>query len=72
VGDNSLFLLNNWVETAPAPKPRNADVVNSRRWLLRRARACARDRGLKPNLVAVDFYDSGDLFGAVDKLNGVR
>ena len=71
-GDNSLFLLNNWVETAPAPKPRNADVVNSRRWLLRRARACARDRRLKPNLVAVDFYDSGDLFGAVDKLNGVR
>ncbi len=29
-------------------------------------------RGHIPNLVAVDFYRRGDLFGAVDALNGVR
>jgi hypothetical protein len=68
---NPLFLLNNWVETAPAPKPSNAKVVNSRRRLLKRARECARIRGLKPNLVAVDFYREGDLQGVVDELNGV-
>lgn len=68
---NPLFLLNNWVETAPAPKPSNARVVNSRRRLLERAQECARIRGLKPNLVAVDFYREGDLQGVVDELNGV-
>jgi hypothetical protein len=70
--NNPIFLLNNWVETAPAPKPRNAEVVNSKRRLLRRARACAARRGLKANLLAVDFYRAGDLFAAVDELNGVR
>ncbi len=68
---NPLFLLNNWVETAPAPKPSNAKVVNSRKRLLERAQVCARERGLKPNLVAVDFYATGDLQGVVDELNGV-
>ncbi len=70
--DNPLFLLNNWVQTEPAPKPANAEIVNSRKRLLERAQACGRERGLKANLVAVDFYASGDLFGTVDELNGVR
>ena len=68
---NPLFLLNHWVETAPAPRPSNAKVVNSRKRLLERAQACAKERGLKPNLVAVDFYATGDLEGVVDELNGV-
>ena len=69
---NPLFLLNHWVETAPAPRPSNAKVVNARNRLLTRARECGRRRGLKPNLVAVDFYATGDLFATVDELNGVR
>ena len=68
---NPLFLLNHWVETAPAPRPSNAKVVNSSKRLLERAQACAKERGLKPNLVAVDFYATGDLEGVVDELNGV-
>lgn len=68
---NSLFLLNNWVDTAPAPRPSNAQKINARRKLLGRARRCGRERGLKPNLVAVDFYATGDLFATVDALNGV-
>jgi hypothetical protein len=71
-GNNPMFLLNNWVETAPAPKPSNAAIVNSRRRLLNRAEVCGRRRGLKPNLVAVDFYATGDLLGTVDELNGIR
>ena len=29
------------------------------------------ERGLLPNLVAVDFYERGDLFAVVDVLNEV-
>ena len=67
----SLFQLNHWIETTPAPLPSNARVVNARDALLRRARLCERERGRLPNVVAVDFYRSGDLVGVVDELNGV-
>jgi hypothetical protein len=67
--DNPLFLINNWIDTDPAAKPSNAAEVNARDFLLDRARHCARQRGLVPNLIAVDFYDEGDLFGVTDALN---
>ena len=38
-------------------------------FLDRRLAACRRERGLLPNLVAVDFYRQGDLFAVVDRLN---
>ena len=38
--------------------------------LLTRAERCSEDRGQPVNLVAVDFYESGDLFATVDELNG--
>ena len=66
-----LFLVNHWVTTDPAPRPSNAAAVNAREPLLRRARDCARIRDHVPNLLAVDFYRRGDLFGVVDTLNGV-
>jgi hypothetical protein len=69
--DNPLFLLNNWIDTSPAPKPSNAQQVNEYRALLDRARKCERIRGQISNLVAVDFYGVGDLMRVVDKLNGV-
>ena len=65
----SLFQINHWVETTPAPRPSNAEVVNARDFLLGRARRCQQDRGRLPNLLAVDFYGSGDLFGVVGELN---
>ena len=66
-----LFQINHWIETAPTPLPSNAEIVNARDVLLVRARKCERERGMLPNIVAVDFYRSGDLFGVVDVLNGV-
>ena len=39
--------------------------------LLRRLRECRRERDHLPNLVAVNFYRRGDLFRAVDTLNGI-
>jgi hypothetical protein len=32
---------------------------------------CAAERGTRPNFVAVNYFDQGDLFRAVDELNGV-
>jgi hypothetical protein len=67
----SLLLMNHWIETTPAPKPTNAEVVNAFDLLYARAKACRRARGMIPTLVAVDFYATGDLVRVVDALNGV-
>lgn len=68
----SLFLLNHWVDTSPAPRPTNASRVNAKGFLLGRARRCQAERGRLPNLVAIDFYRRGDLMAVVDALNGFR
>jgi hypothetical protein len=71
-GSAPMFLVNHWITTDPAPLPSNAERVNAYDPLLERTRECKRLRGHLPNLVAVDFYRRGDLFGVVDALNGVR
>jgi len=70
-GSASLFLINNWIETAPAPKPSNAQIVNAYDFLLKRAQECERERHMLPNLLAVDFYKTGDLFKVVETLNRI-
>lgn len=65
-----LFLLNHWVSQRP-PLISKALEVNRLDVIEERSRACADERGLLPNIVAVDFYDVGDLFEAVDSLNGL-
>ena len=67
--DAPLFLVNHWITTDPVPKPSNAAKVNALEPLLRRLEECQKLRGQIPNLVAVDFYRRGDLFGAVRALN---
>lgn len=67
----SLFLLNHWIETTPAPRPSNAAVVNATERLLQRARRCAEARGRPPNILAVDFYRTGGVIEAVRRLNGL-
>jgi hypothetical protein len=66
-----LFQINHWLETTPAPRPTNAEIVNAYDLLLARANACRSERHRLPNVVAVDFYDVGDLFRVVQTLNGV-
>ena len=68
----SLLLMNHWIETTPAPKPSNAAIVNDYDFLLNRARQVRRVRGMMPNLIAVDFYATGDLLRVVDTMNGVE
>ncbi len=67
--DAPLFLINHWVNTDPTPRPSDAAKVNAREVLVGRARACERIRDRYPTLVAVDFTQQGDLYGAVDELN---
>jgi hypothetical protein len=65
----SLMLLNHWIETTPMPKPSNAAIVNARAALLARLQDFRKRRGRYPNLVAVDFYGTGDLIQVVSELN---
>ena len=67
-----MFLVNHWIETTPAPRPSNAAVVNAYDFLLARARRCQRERGHLPNIIAVDFYGTGDLLRVAGKLNGTE
>jgi len=68
--DAGLFLVNHWINDV-TPSPRDAELLNARELLLPRLEQCEAERGLKPNLVAVNFYREGDLFEVVDELNGV-
>jgi hypothetical protein len=68
----SLLLMNHWVQTTPAPLPSNAEIVNAYDFLLKRARACRKERGMIPNLIAVDFYGTGDLVRVVRTMNGIK
>ena len=65
----SLFLLNHWIDTTPAPRPSNAAVANSFAVLSQRANLCAQERGHMPNIIAVDFYRTGDLLRVVNQMN---
>ncbi|MGI9556450.1 MAG: hypothetical protein ACR2N5_00765, partial [Solirubrobacterales bacterium] len=68
--ENPMFQLNNWVEAIPR-SPDTAEAVNDFDTLLERAEKCAEIRELMPGLLAVDFYDRGDVFGVANVLNGL-
>jgi hypothetical protein len=64
--DAPLFQFNHWVTPASRGASRQ---VNAKEFLLGRAERCAEERDIVPNLVAVDFYKTGDLFRVVEELN---
>ena len=67
--DNPLFLVNHFITPASASAGERA---NSEEVLSARLQRCVEERGLVPNLVAVDFFASGEVLQVVDELNGVR
>jgi hypothetical protein len=67
---NPLFLMNSWIERIPRD-PSLAARIDSRDALLRRVKTCQRIRGLTPNLIAVDYYDQGDVLAVANILNGI-
>ena len=66
-----MFQLNNWVESIPR-NPDTAEIVNDADALVARAEMCRDRRRAVPNLLAVDYYDRGDVFGAARELNGIE
>lgn len=68
----AFFLVNHWIETTPTPKPSNAAIVNAYGVLMKRVSACRDERKHIPNIVAVDFYRTGDLLKVVNELNGLQ
>ncbi|MBJ95915.1 MAG: hypothetical protein CMP23_15745 [Rickettsiales bacterium] len=67
---NPLFLVNHWLST-PLASESNAALANSWSVLHQRAIDCHQEQQQIANLLAVDFYDQGDLFQVVNALNGV-
>ena len=67
---NPLFVLDHFLED-PFPGPQLAETVNHDPLLLDRMKQCQAESGSLPNFPTVDFYDIGDLFAAVDAMNGL-
>jgi hypothetical protein len=68
----SLLLVNHWVDTSPAPRKTIAREVNAPAFLRSRLERCEKERGLLPNIVAVDFYRQGNVLATVKDLNQPR
>ena len=64
-----LFMLNYWL-IGYHRLVSNARKINVYDELWPYAQRCQTERGRLPNFVAVNFYDEGDLFRVVDRLNG--
>ena len=68
--DSPLFMVNHWLASF-TKLVSNAEEVNAYDALKARVEQCVAERGKVPNLVAVNWYDRGDLFRVVDEYNGV-
>ncbi len=68
--DNPLLQMNNWIEKVPRD-PELQGEINAFDVLLRRARLCGRIRSLEPNVLAVDYYNEGDVVEVANVLNGI-
>jgi hypothetical protein len=69
--DAPLFLINHWITSSP-PNPSTGSDVNSTGALDKRIEQCLTDRGLVPNIVAVDFAERGNLVSTAQELNERR
>jgi hypothetical protein len=70
VEKNPLLMMNNWADVFPPRRSPNLPLLK-RNFILARARRCERERHHLPNLILTDFYNSGDVVGAVRELNGL-
>jgi hypothetical protein len=66
--NSPIFMLNRWVDRFPPPLTDNRRA-SQREALLGYARRCQRRRGLLPGLIAVDFYDQGNIVDVARELN---
>jgi hypothetical protein len=67
---NPLLAMNNWADIFP-PRPSPNVPLVQKDFIIKRAHECVTERGKIPNLVMTDYYNRGDVIGAVAELNGV-
>lgn len=68
--DSPLFLVNHWLNR-PQYRVSDAKKVNSSKVLGSRLDECQAQRKMIPNYVAVDYYNYGDLFTEINRLNKI-
>ena len=68
--DAPLLQINHWLNGFTSLVS-DAELVNAADVLGPRVEECRRERGMQPNLIAVNYADIGDLLAVVDELNGV-
>jgi hypothetical protein len=66
--DSPMLMLNNWVERFP-PSPTAQRAVLTEKFLNDRIDTCEKARGLPVSLIAVDFYDEGDVIAVAEERN---
>ncbi len=66
---NKFMLINHWVGYSPPDPGKAGSLVNSSDALTRRIEQCIDERGVWPNVVAVDFAERGDLMKVVARYN---
>jgi hypothetical protein len=66
-----LLLLNYWLSNLHQVVT-DARKINAYDVLWPYLEKCREERGMIPNYVAVNYYNEGDVFRAVDRLNGVH
>jgi hypothetical protein len=69
--DSPIAMINHWADLFPPRRSANKPFQR-RSVIVGRAHRCAEKLGVTVNLIAVDHYDQGDLFGAVEELNAER
>jgi hypothetical protein len=68
--DAPLLLVNHWLSSPDAAA--TLPTVNGREQLLARVQQCETERGMTPNIIAVNHADVGDVIAVVDELNRRR
>jgi hypothetical protein len=66
---NTFMLINHWVGYSPPDPGKAGSLVNTEEVLRRRIEQCISERGVWPNVVAVDFAERGALVKVVDSYN---
>jgi hypothetical protein len=66
---NPLFLVNYWLNDVRSLAT-DARRINAYDMMRPYVQRCRNERGRLPNYVAVNFYDQGDVFRVVERLNG--
>ena len=69
--DNPILIMNDWADVFP-PRPTPNLPLVKKSFIVARARQCTQQRGKLPNIIFTDYYNRGDVIGAVNTLNEVQ